>query len=181
MCNLINVDPRGKPLGFFLLTFQLSFPALKSRYKRLHKSWLPILPYDIRLVLAVQGLFPFLYDRVEDHIPYLRCYSDSILNYKTHLYNTNCTELITNVDENYYSEKTLLFPNPTSDLINLKCDQLNFKDYSGVKIYNSFGAEISFSGFVSEKNSIEINVKPFPVGIYFIIGDHFNKKFVVSR
>jgi len=75
------------------------------------------------------------------------------------------------------SNNISIYPNPTSDIININ---INFMNFNKIEIINSSGAIIAryyYNSYFSNSNNIQINCSNLPIGIYFIrlIGDNNNK------
>lgn len=122
------------------------------------------------------GLYPFIFGWLDQYIPYLRCYSDSLLYFESHIFNVQCDDLINDVSENPTQELLTIFPNPVSEFVTIQSDYLGLENLNNVRIYNLYGAEMSCQRTMIQKNLISFDLKNFPEGIYVMSGNHFNKK-----
>lgn len=71
-----------------------------------------------------------------------------------------CYSIYTGVEAIKESEDLVLFPNPTSGLIQIKTDQ----KINSIEVMDVFGRRMLYS----EKNQTEINISDFKNGVYFI-------------
>lgn len=101
---------------------------------------------------------------------WIRCYEDSIINYKP--YNKPC-DFITGITENNYLEKIILFPNPTSSILYLTFNSealINTPYY----IYDVLGKTSSF-GVLHQPL---INISNLSNGLYFLNINNYHFKFI---
>lgn len=97
----------------------------------------------------------------------LRCYEDSLTGLFINPFHPDwwdhqdCEEIITGIRETENTEKTTVFPNPTTSSISIK----NIDRETEYKIFNVSG-EIVLNGIISELN--EIKMTELQTGIYFI-------------
>jgi WD40 repeat protein len=64
--------------------------------------------------------------------------------------------------------KVVIFPNPSSDFLNLYFDNLLTTDISEIKIYSGLGNKIEITKPIVNGNNIQIDVSSFPQGVYYI-------------
>jgi hypothetical protein len=125
------------------------------------------------------GIFPFIFDWLDQFIPYLRCYSDKLLTYQTNSFGLACNDVISEVSENEISNSIKLYPNPATDQLILEGMNSGIPDLTNIRIINSFGKEIKFQRIEKSKQLILVDVNSLPVGLYFILGTQFTRKFIV--
>jgi hypothetical protein len=111
----------------------------------------------------------------------LRCYHDKDISYTgcywmSHFTGAPCDTLIngpTNLPFSYENQNVELFPNPSSDNVNIN----NVSDFSKIEIYDSCGKLLN--EYTNPSKKININIKSYPQGLYFIIlkGDHILPKY----
>jgi len=75
-----------------------------------------------------------------------------------------CNLLSENIKENIFNDTITLFPNPTSNLLNLSFQ--NFRD-AEIIIYDRLGIPV-FSTTVRNQNSLTLNIASFSPGVYLV-------------
>jgi hypothetical protein len=70
------------------------------------------------------------------------------------------------VQENNISDEIKIFPNLTSNLVNIESDLFNFSNTS-VKIFNALGVEY-FNKVLNNEFNLRVNVQNYPTGLYFV-------------
>ena len=73
----------------------------------------------------------------------------------------------TNIQEENNKLESLIYPNPTSDILNIKYSGVIIQNFS-LKIYNTQGKLVQTGGANIFDNYLQINVSSLPSGIYFI-------------
>ncbi|MFI5173137.1 MAG: T9SS type A sorting domain-containing protein, partial [Chitinophagales bacterium] len=73
-------------------------------------------------------------------------------------------ELITDLNDQFNTEKNKVYPNPVSDIINIETDEFNH--LLSIQIFDVTGKIMK--SFAPVSSSISIPVANFPQGIYFI-------------
>ena len=74
---------------------------------------------------------------------------------------------VANIQEKDNALETLLYPNPTNEILNIKYADVIIQDFS-LKIYNTEGKLVQNGGANVFDNYIQLNVSPLSIGIYFI-------------
>lgn len=65
-------------------------------------------------------------------------------------------------------DSDILFPNPASSIINIRCNNIKIKDFS-IVIFNSSGQIAINGGYYFYKNNIlQLDISSLPTGVYFI-------------
>ena len=77
--------------------------------------------------------------------------------------NSVCT--ITGIDDDYYENNILIFPNPTSDYLNLSFNHSN-KTEATIEFLNMYGQCIKKD--ISSENEIQFSLKDIENGVYFM-------------
>ncbi|MFH1051625.1 MAG: T9SS type A sorting domain-containing protein [bacterium] len=76
---------------------------------------------------------------------------------------------ITDVEsEKTVNETFLIYPNPSSNILNLNFDNILSTDISQIKIYSGLGTEIDLPNPVVNGNTIQFDVSSLPQGVYYV-------------
>jgi len=71
------------------------------------------------------------------------------------------------VEEISKNIRIILYPNPTSNILNLHFDNSNI-DLSNIRIHSIYGSEIQLEAKSISENNIEFDVSSLPQGVYFV-------------
>jgi len=77
-------------------------------------------------------------------------------------FSENCEEFLT-INENVIAKNIAIYPNPTSDFLNIKSEETNI---NSLKIYDTKGALLYENN--NNTSEININLSDFTAGIYFV-------------
>jgi hypothetical protein len=72
------------------------------------------------------------------------------------------------VEDNNLNNQIVLYPNPTSNILNIHYDQISNIDLSNIRIYSIYGNEIKLYPKSISENNIEFDVSSIPQGVYFL-------------
>lgn len=84
------------------------------------------------------------------------------------------TKKITLVTENYDSNSLIVFPNPAFDKLNMNLSSVT--NAAAIEIYNSIGVLFSQINIVNDE--LVLDIKNYPVGLYFIVVKDVNGKII---
>ncbi|MEI6089808.1 MAG: aryl-sulfate sulfotransferase [bacterium] len=87
-----------------------------------------------------------------------------------------CT-LFTFVEENTEEIKTNLYPNPSENIVNIKCE----KDEYSVKVYNMQGRLVISGGNINYINTSDLANGIYMLNISYMSGNYSSKQFIVNR
>jgi hypothetical protein len=107
------------------------------------------------------GLHPFIYDWMDAEIPFLRCYSDSTINY---IIQFPCENIVNGIEKLAKSTPELIFPNPCNNKLTIINEETGF---TRIKINDLYGKLLKEEGFKSI-NSYTLNLEDLLEGIYLI-------------
>ncbi len=120
---------------------------------------------------SMGGMFPFIYDWMDDNIPFFRCYVDTSFFYQRNLAYP-CDTVIDKLDESSFYETFDVFPNPATNyfMIKMGIPKLNYSTAS-LRIFDEFGREVIFKKITIEEimYGIKINSETFGDGIYQVL------------
>lgn len=91
-----------------------------------------------------------------------------------------------NNPQSFNSERINLYPNPTSDFVNIEIVDMDFQQVK-LSIFNNLGQQVYAQNINENKSELQINVANWSDGVYFIKIENDNKqqldfkKFVKSR
>ena len=74
--------------------------------------------------------------------------------------------IIDNVGENYSTENIQIFPNPTSELINIRTGNYDSRQDIFMELYNSCGVKVMHISILSPE--VQIDISGLAKGIYFL-------------
>lgn len=90
------------------------------------------------------------------------------------VFRAKISDLITDVEiEKKENQQIQIYPNPTSNILNLNLDNILSTDISHIKIYSGLGYEIESPKPIINENNIQLDVSSLPQGVYYI--SFFNK------
>jgi hypothetical protein len=75
---------------------------------------------------------------------------------------------LTSVEDNLVANNLTVFPNPSSNILNLNFDNNSNMDLSNIKIYSLFGHEIHLNVISISENNVELDISTLPYGVYFV-------------
>ncbi|MBL7920094.1 MAG: T9SS type A sorting domain-containing protein [Bacteroidia bacterium] len=115
----------------------------------------------------------------------LRCYSDNqIVNYKRYTGNCNYFYIPTAINEYLNEAKIQVYPNPSTDILNLVSDNQDNKSII-YQILNNLGQVIANDEIILEDRVALINTSNLPEGVYNLKvksnSGNSSKRFVVAR
>lgn len=115
-------------------------------------------------------VFNFCYNQFPDGTNYdgLRCYDDNLLGFHDFNIAASCDD-ITSVNEDNSSHTFTIYPNPSSDLLNIETTFLK-KESITIGLYNVMGVKVMNieQEIVVGTYKEQINIKSLPAGVYFL-------------
>ena len=109
----------------------------------------------------------------------LRCFNDNqIINYKRIPQSCNYFYSTLSIEKNSTENHSLIFPNPTTGLLNIECEILNNTNLK-FQLLNNLG-QIVREEEIKNAN-ITINIQQLPIGIYFLKINNNSKTFKIIK
>ena len=84
------------------------------------------------------------------------------------VYRENLSEFSGTEIKESYCNTFQIYPNPTSNILNLNFDNILSTDISQIKIYSGLGNEIELPKPMINENNIQLDVSSLPQGVYYI-------------
>ena len=166
-----NIEVPGQPDSSILVVDSVSVETIDGEWLKVayttrqnqSSDWWSV---GGKVIERIGGAYLFPVSGVCDPLPgELRCYQDSVVYFIQGQY--DCDEIISSVEEHDASLNLRAYPNPTGDFVNIDFEGNHLRPTS-IKATGSDGKRIVVGGFQTISNTVRLDIKGFPTGLYLI-------------